>query len=70
MSVARHARAISGSGFGQLFLLGWSRGGQIGYAALDGETQLPPGQRNVRGFTGLSNGRASARARRYSCFSR
>jgi hypothetical protein len=50
MSVARHARAMSGSGFGQLFLLGWSRGGQIGYAALDGETQLPPGQRNVRGF--------------------
>ncbi len=50
MSVARHARAISGSGFEQLFLLGWSRGGQIGYAALDAETQLPPGQRNVQGF--------------------
>jgi hypothetical protein len=50
MSVARHARAISGSGFGKLFLLGWSRGGQIGYAALDAETQLPPGQRNVQGF--------------------
>src|ERR1051325_8732772 len=50
MSVARHARAITGSGFGKLALLGWSRGGQIGYAALDAETQLPPGQRNVEGF--------------------
>jgi hypothetical protein len=50
MSVARHARAITGSGFGKLFLLGWSRGGQIGYAALDAETQLAPGQQNVQGF--------------------
>jgi hypothetical protein len=50
MSVARHARAITGSGFGKLFLLGWSRGGQIGYTALSAETQLPPGQQNVQGF--------------------
>jgi hypothetical protein len=50
VSVARHARAITASGFGKLALLGWSRGGQIGYAALDAETQLPPGQRNVEGF--------------------
>src|ERR1051325_9825175 len=50
LGVARHARAASGSGFGRLFLLGWSRGGQIGYAYLNGESQLPLGQRNVRGF--------------------
>lgn len=50
LGVARHARAMTGSGFGKLFLLGWSRGGQIGYALLNAETQLPPGLRNVAGF--------------------
>lgn len=50
LGVARHARAMTGSGFDKLFLLGWSRGGQIGYALLNNETQLPPGLRNVAGF--------------------
>jgi len=50
LAVARHTRALTGSGFGKLFLLGWSRGGQIGYALLNAETQLPPGLRNVAGF--------------------
>jgi hypothetical protein len=50
LGVARHARAMTGSGFDKLFLLGWSRGGQIGYALLNEETQLPPGLRNVAGF--------------------
>ncbi|HEX2122624.1 MAG TPA: hypothetical protein VHL59_13375 [Thermoanaerobaculia bacterium] len=54
LGVARHVRAMTnngpGSGFGKLFLLGWSRGGQIGYAYLDAETQLAPGQRQVQGF--------------------
>jgi hypothetical protein len=50
LGVARHARAMTGSGFDKLFLLGWSRGGQIGYAYLNGESQLPPGQRQVQGF--------------------
>ncbi|HYG65265.1 MAG TPA: hypothetical protein VEL74_21975, partial [Thermoanaerobaculia bacterium] len=31
-------------------LLGWSRGGQIGYAYLNNETQIPGGFRNVAGF--------------------
>lgn len=31
-------------------LLGWSRGGIIGYALLDAESQLPAAQRNVGGF--------------------
>jgi hypothetical protein len=50
IGVARVARAITGSGFGKVFLLGWSRGGDIGYAYLNGETQLPRGKRQVRGF--------------------
>lgn len=50
IEVSRHLRAMTGSGFDPLFLLGWSRGGQIGYALLSDETQRPPGQRNVRGF--------------------
>ena len=50
IGVARFTRAITGSGFGKVFLLGWSRGGQISYAYLDGETQLPPGLRQVQGF--------------------
>lgn len=50
LGVARHVRAMTGSGFDRLFLLGWSRGGQIGYALLGNETQLPPGLRNVQAF--------------------
>lgn len=50
LSVARFGRAMTGSGFDKLTLLGWSRGGQIGYAALSAETQIPPGQQNVRAF--------------------
>ncbi|MFL6260508.1 MAG: hypothetical protein ACJ76Y_12410 [Thermoanaerobaculia bacterium] len=50
IGVARFTRAITGSGFDKVFLLGWSRGGQIGYAYLNGETQVPPGLRQVKGF--------------------
>lgn len=50
LGVARVTRALTGSGFGKIDLLGWSRGGQIGYAYLNGETQLPPGLRQVKGF--------------------
>jgi hypothetical protein len=50
LGVARHLRAMTGSGFGKLFLLGWSRGGQIGYAYLGAESRLPPGRQHVRGF--------------------
>jgi hypothetical protein len=50
LAAARFSRAVTGSGFGKLFLLGWSRGGQIGYAYLDGETRLPQPLRQVRGF--------------------
>jgi hypothetical protein len=50
LATARFARAFSGNGLGKLFLLGWSRGGQIGYAYLDAETSIPPGLRQVRGY--------------------
>lgn len=50
LAVARFTRAITGSGFDKLYLLGWSRGGQIGYAYLNNETQLPPGLRQVKGY--------------------
>jgi hypothetical protein len=50
LAAARFSRAITGNGFDKMFLLGWSRGGQIGYAYLDGETRLPQPLRQVRGF--------------------
>ena len=50
IGAARIARALTGSGLGKIDLLGWSRGGQIGYAYLNAETQLPPGLRQVKGF--------------------
>jgi pimeloyl-ACP methyl ester carboxylesterase len=50
IGIARVTRALTGSGLGKIFLLGWSRGGQIGYAYLSDETRLPPALRQVRGF--------------------
>ncbi len=50
LAVARATRLLTGQGFGRLHLLGWSRGGQIGYAYLSGESQVPPPLRQVKGF--------------------
>lgn len=50
LAVARFTRALTGNGFGRIFLLGWSRGGQIGYAYLNAESQLPRALRQVQGF--------------------
>lgn len=50
LGAARVARGLTGSGFGKIHLLGWSRGGQIGYAYLNSETRLHPALRQVRGF--------------------
>lgn len=50
MTVARFARAIGGNGFDRIFLLGWSRGGQIGYAYLNAETRFPRWLKQVKGF--------------------
>jgi hypothetical protein len=50
LAVARTVRLLNGDGFNRLALLGWSRGGIIGYAVLNGETQVPAELRSVRGF--------------------
>jgi pimeloyl-ACP methyl ester carboxylesterase len=50
IGAARVTRALTGSGLGKIFLLGWSRGGQIGYAYLNGETQIPAALRQVKAF--------------------
>ncbi len=50
LSVARAVRLYTGNGFDAIHLLGWSRGGIIGYAYLNGETQFPGGFQNVAGF--------------------
>lgn len=50
LAVARSVRLATGNGFGKMLLLGWSRGGQIGYAYLNNESQVPPGLRQVGGF--------------------
>ena len=49
LGVARFARTQNGNP-GKLFLLGWSRGGQIGYTYLAGESGRAPGLRHVQGF--------------------
>ena len=50
IGVARVTRGLTGSGFGKVHLLGWSRGGQIGYAYLNAETRVPSALRQVKGF--------------------
>jgi hypothetical protein len=50
IGAARVTRALTGSGAGKVTLLGWSRGGQIGYAYVNGETQIPSVLRQVKAF--------------------
>jgi hypothetical protein len=50
LSFARSVRAQTGSSHRRLPLLGWSRGGWIGYALLNEESQKPLAQRQVRAF--------------------
>lgn len=50
LGVARGIRHATGNGLGRMHLLGWSRGGMIGYAYLNRESQLPGILRHVAGF--------------------
>lgn len=50
LAVARATRGLTGSGLGRLHLLGWSRGGQIGYSYVGAESRLPKPLRQVKGF--------------------
>lgn len=52
---AREVRAVTGSGFGKIDLLGYSRGGQVAYAQLGAESQRPPGLRHVRRFVSVEH---------------
>lgn len=48
LSLARGVRGATGSGTGQLALLGWSRGGILAYAYANAETRLPENLRQVK----------------------
>lgn len=50
MAFARAVRALSGSSADKLTLMAWSRGGWIGYALLNEESQKPSILRQVRAF--------------------
>lgn len=50
LAVARVTRFLTGSGLGKLHLMGWSRGGYVGYAYLNDEVGRPRFLRHVRGF--------------------
>jgi pimeloyl-ACP methyl ester carboxylesterase len=50
LTVARAVRFLTGDGLDRVTLLGWSRGGIIGYAVLNDETRFPALLRNVSGF--------------------
>ncbi len=47
---ARAVRGLTGSGTGQIFMLGHSRGAQLVYAYANNETQLPVSQRDLCGI--------------------
>jgi hypothetical protein len=50
LSIAREIRRLTGNGWRRMVLLGHSRGGTLGYAYANWETQIPPGHRHVAGF--------------------
>jgi hypothetical protein len=55
MAFARAVRALSGSSAAKLALMAWSRGGWIGYALLNEESQKPDALRQVRAFIPVDN---------------
>ena len=55
LTFARSVRLLTGSGLGKLHLVGYSRGGQIGWIQLGAETQRPPALRHVRGFVAVDH---------------
>lgn len=55
LTAARAVRAVTGSGASRLYLLGWSRGGQIGWIQLGAESQRPPALRQVRAFVAMDH---------------
>jgi pimeloyl-ACP methyl ester carboxylesterase len=52
---ARNKRSQTGVRDGRLVLLGWSRGGWLGYALLNQETQRPCSDRQVKAYVSVDN---------------
>jgi hypothetical protein len=50
LGAARAVRFVTGEGFEPMTLLGWSRGGIIGYAVVNAETEFPAILRSVDSF--------------------
>ncbi len=50
MAVARFVRLLTGNGFGQMNLMGYSTGAMTGFAALNQEAQLPSWKRHIGGI--------------------
>lgn len=50
VAIARAARLLTGNGFDRMNLLGYSSGSVTGYALVNAEAALPPGQRQVGGW--------------------
>lgn len=55
LAFARTVRTLSGSSADKLTLMAWSRGGWIGYALLNEESQRPDSLRQVRAFIPVDN---------------
>ncbi len=55
LAFARTVRALTGSSADKLTLMAWSRGGWIGYALLNEESQKPEILRQVRAFIPVDN---------------
>lgn len=55
LAVARSVRLLTGSGLRKVHLLGYSRGGQVGWIHLGTETRRPHPARHVRGFIAVDH---------------
>ena len=53
MAIARLARYLTGSGLDKMMLAGYSSGVATGFAALNTETQVRSGARNIKGFISI-----------------
>ena len=53
LKAARIIRGLSGSGFNKIFLLGWSRGGQLAYSLANKQTQYPNWMKDIKGMIPL-----------------
>lgn len=55
LALARSVRLLTGSGLGKLHLVGYSRGGTVGWIQLGAETQRPSARRHLRGFVAVDH---------------